>query len=115
MNGAALRDEPLTIGDRYLHLSFRAGRLFAGYVYLPRKSDDWAARSQPTEAGMVIDFAEDGRAIGIELTSPETVSLDALNRVLEAAGQAPATEEEFRPLLVNQVGAASESPASRNP
>lgn len=105
----------MTIGDRYVHLSFRAGRLFAGYVYLPRKSGDWAARSQETEAGMVMDFAEDGRPIGIELTSPEIVTLDALNRVLGTAGQPPATEQELRPLLVSQVGAASQSPASRKP
>jgi hypothetical protein len=48
---------------------------------------------------MVVDYAADGRAIGIELTSPSGITLGALNAVLSEIDQQPATPEDLRPLL----------------
>ena len=48
--------------------------------------------------GLLIDFAADGRAIGIEITAPSKVSLETLNRALAAVNQAPATADELSPL-----------------
>jgi uncharacterized protein YuzE len=39
----------------------------AAYLYLPRKPGDHAARMTEIPGGMLIDFAADGRAIGIEI------------------------------------------------
>jgi len=48
---------------------------------------------------MVIDFAADGQAIGIEITAPDLLSLPELNAVLEQLGHAPATEADLAPVL----------------
>jgi uncharacterized protein YuzE len=82
-----------------LHVSYRHGKPFAAYLYLPRKSGDKAAHSQEAEAGLVIDFAADGRPIGIEITSPASFSFEALNRVLTSLNLAPATLADIRPLV----------------
>ena len=47
---------------------------------------------------LVVDYAADGRPIGVEITAPEAVTLDRINALLEAIGQVPLPEHEFRPL-----------------
>lgn len=84
---------------RYLEVTFRHGRPIAAYYYLPRNADQKSTRTRRVEPGMVIDFAADGQAIGIEITAPELLSLHELNAVLEQLGQAPATEADLAPVL----------------
>lgn len=83
---------------RYLEVSFRQGKPIAAYLYLPRRPGDHAAKSVSHPHGLVVDFAADGRPIGVEITSPSGFSLDALNRVLESLPAQPATRDEVRPL-----------------
>ncbi len=83
---------------RYLEVTFRSGNPLAAYLYLPRNPGDTSAYAVRHEEGLLIDFAADGRAIGIEITSPTRVSLEALNRALAAANQEPATADELGPV-----------------
>ena len=83
---------------RYLEVTYRKGRPLAAYFYLPRRDGDTAARSEATENGLVVDFAADGRAIGIEVLSPATLTLDALNRTLSALRQPAASGRDLQPL-----------------
>jgi hypothetical protein len=46
----------------------------------------------------VIDYAADGRPIGVEITAPESVTLDRINALLNNIGQPPLLEQEFKPL-----------------
>ena len=85
--------------QRYLEVTFRHGRPIAAYYYLPRRADQKSVRTQRVEPGMVIDFAADGQAIGIEITAPDMLSLPDLNAVLEQLGHAPATEADLSPVL----------------
>jgi uncharacterized protein YuzE len=84
--------------QRYLEVTFRNGKPLAAYLYLPRQPGDASARTVPQGEGLLIDFAADGRAIGIEITAPTGVSLESLNRVLATVNQDPVTIEELRPL-----------------
>jgi hypothetical protein len=84
--------------ERYLEVSFRLGKPIAAYFYLPRQPGDHAARSVKHEGGLVVDFAPDGRAIGVEITSPATLSVEALNRALRAVSAPAASGDELRPL-----------------
>jgi len=83
---------------RYLEVTFRNGRLLAAYLYLPRNPGDASVRTVRQADGLLIDFAADGRAIGIEITAPSKISLETLNRALAAVNQAPATADELGPL-----------------
>ena len=46
-----------------------------------------------------MDFGRDGSPLGIEITSPSTFSVEALNAVLAELGEPPAGDGEVAPLL----------------
>jgi len=58
----------------------------------------------PASAGMtppsalVIDYASDGRPIGIEIVHPQAVSEQDVNRALAHINQPPLAKEDFAPL-----------------
>ena len=82
----------------YLEFTYRDGKPFAGYLYLPRRADDAAERTEEAEAGLLLDFAADGRPIGIEITSPSVTKLEAINRVLKSLGLDSVTDRDLAPL-----------------
>jgi len=65
---------------------------------LPRREGDWACRSRKAAEGLVVDYAEDGRPIGIEIVSPSIVTVEAVNRVLADLRQDAIEAEELAPL-----------------
>lgn len=83
----------------YLEVTFRHGRPIAAYYYLPRAANQRCVGSRRLEPGLVIDFAADDQAIGIEITAPSVLSLQALNAVLRELGQAPASEADLAPMI----------------
>ncbi len=85
--------------ERYLEVTFRHGRPIAGYYYLPRETNQKSVRTRRVEPGLVIDFTDDGQAIGIEITTPAKVSLAALNAVLLELGHPPASQADLAPVL----------------
>ncbi len=69
----------------YLEVTYRKGRPLAAYYYLPRREGDRSARTERADGGLVVDYASDGRAIGIEITCPDRLVFSELNRVLKRA------------------------------
>ena len=84
--------------QRYLEVTFLRGKPVAAYLYLPRDTNDHSARTEKREKGLLVDYAADGRAIGIEITAPNQVTLEAINHTLAALAEEPATSEEFAPV-----------------
>jgi uncharacterized protein YuzE len=84
--------------EPYLEVTFRHGRPLAAYYYLPRAVGEKSVRTRRVEPGLVIDYASDGSAIGIEITAPTQLSLLTLNAVLAELGHAPASEADLAPL-----------------
>lgn len=84
--------------ETYLEVTFRRGRPFAAYLYLPRKTGDKSFRTSKAKPGIVVDYDKSGRAIGIEITAPTKVSVSDLNHVLRDIGAQPVTENELSPL-----------------
>ena len=84
--------------ESYLEVTFRDGKPFAAYYYLPRRAGDRSVRTEPAEAGLIVDYARGGRPIGIEITAPGRTSMAALNRVLRSLDQEPISREAFAPL-----------------
>ncbi|MGH8474365.1 MAG: DUF2283 domain-containing protein [Methylococcales bacterium] len=68
--------------QRYLEVSYRHGRPLAAYFYLPRTTQDKSYRTSRADPGMIIDYAESGKPIGIEITDPVKITVHDLNRVL---------------------------------
>ena len=69
-----------------LEVTYRKGRPVAAYYDLPRRDGDRSARTQQADGGLLVDFASDGRAIGIEIPSPSRIDLVVLNGVLARLG-----------------------------
>lgn len=84
--------------DRYLEVTFRKGKPFAAYLYLPRKSALKSTRTQKFREGLLVDYDETGEAIGIEITASNLITVDQINGVLEELGQAEIGPDEFPPL-----------------
>jgi hypothetical protein len=87
------------MNEAYLEVTYRHGRPLAAYYYLPRPAGARAYRTSRGPAGLLIDYARGGRAIGIEITAPSVLSLAAMNRVLRELGQRPIKRAELSPLL----------------
>ena len=68
--------------DRYLEITYRRGRPLAAYLYLPRGPGEKSLRGVREGHGLTVDIAEGDRPIGIEIVSPNDVSLAMLNDVL---------------------------------
>ena len=85
--------------DIYLEVTFRDGRPWVAYLYLPRKKKEKSAHCRKVEPDMVLDINKEGKLIEIELLAPRLVTLDALNAVLEEYGFEPLEETVLKPLL----------------
>jgi hypothetical protein len=83
---------------RYLEVTYRKGKPLAAYLYLPRRDGDTVARSEPAAGDIVIDYAADGRAVGLELLSPATLRVDAVNEILSRLGIVDLAVADIRPL-----------------
>ena len=83
----------------HLQVTYQRGRFLAAYLYLPRREGDRSARTEETKTGLVVDFAEDGRAIGVEILNPRNLDLSDLNAILKNNGQPPLTKEDVAPIL----------------
>jgi uncharacterized protein YuzE len=83
----------------YLEVTYRQGKPIAAYYYLPRPEGQRSVRTRRVEAGLLIDFAEDGQPIGIEITAPSVLSVTAFNRVLRDLGFPPVKRQEIAPLI----------------
>ena len=84
--------------ESYLEVTFRRGKPFAAYLYLPRSAGAKSYRSSKADPGMIIDFDETGTAIGIEITAPAKVTATDLNRVLSEIGEPLLAEDDVAPL-----------------
>ena len=84
--------------EPYLEITFRRGRPFAAYYYLPRRPGQKSYRSVRIEPGMVVDLGRSGKPIGIEITAPGLVSQTILNRVLKQFGLPAAKSADLAPL-----------------
>jgi hypothetical protein len=85
--------------ERSLQITYRKGRPFAAYLYFSRITGERSARSEASgDSLLIVDFAADGRPIGVEITAPGAVTLERINGLLRDLAQQPLLEAEFAPL-----------------
>jgi len=84
----------------YLEVTYRQGRAIAAYYYLPRRPGQHSVRTRRVEAGLLVDYARGGRPIGVEITTPGTLSVFAFNRVLRELGFPAARREDMERLII---------------
>jgi uncharacterized protein YuzE len=84
--------------DRYLEVTFRKGKPLAAYLYLPRSVGTKSIRTEEALPGVLVDFSASGEPIGLEITSPASVTVSQINGVLNTLGLAAISPEELAPL-----------------
>jgi hypothetical protein len=85
--------------ERSLQVSYRKGRPFAAYLHLSHATGEKSAKTVPSPDGLlVVDYAGNGRPIGVEITAPLAVPLERLNRLLADLGESPLTEQDYLPV-----------------
>ena len=82
----------------YLEVTYRKGKALAAYYYLPRRNEDRSARTERVEADLLVDYTEDGRAIGIEIPFPSRLDPAQLNALLERLGHETLGKEDLQPI-----------------
>ena len=85
--------------ERALQGTYRKGKPFSAYLHLSHQTGEKSARTVPAANGLlVIDYGQNGNAIGVEITAPSAVSLERLNRVLADLGETPLSERDYLPM-----------------
>jgi hypothetical protein len=87
--------------ERELQITYRKGRALAAYLYFSQEPEveRKSVRMVPSADGvLVVDYAETGRPLGIEIVTPQAVTLERLNQLLAEIGEAPMAEQEYQPL-----------------
>jgi hypothetical protein len=85
------------MSQTYLEITYRAGKPFAAYVYLPRQPADRSARTE-RRGRFLIDFTETGRPIGIEIPSLTGVDPMAVNQLLADLRETELLPADLAPL-----------------
>lgn len=83
-----------------IEVTYRRGRAVAAYVSFERGTPVKCHSTREAAPGFVVDYARNGQAIGLELVSPQSSTLAAVNRVLRAVGLPALRRSDFAPLRV---------------
>ena len=81
----------------YLEITYRGGKPFAAYLYLPREPGDRSVRTE-RRGKFVVDFTATDRPIGIEIPTLTGVSAVAVNQLLTDLQTATLPLTELAPL-----------------
>lgn len=85
--------------ERSLQVTYRNGRPFAAYLHLAHPTGEKSTKTMPSSDGLlVVDFGANGQPVGIELTAPQSVSLERLNQLLADLGESPMAEQDYKPV-----------------
>ena len=85
--------------ERSLQVTYRKGRPFAAYLHLTHETGEKSAKTVPSADGsLVVDYAQNGKPIGVEITAPSAVPLVRLNRLLADLGETPLSEHDYVPV-----------------
>jgi len=85
--------------ERSLQVTYRKGRAFAAYLHLSHPTGEKSVKTSASPDGLlVVDYGATGRPVGIEITSPQSVSLERLNQLLADLGETPMAEQDYKPV-----------------
>jgi uncharacterized protein YuzE len=85
--------------ERSLQVTYRKGKPFSAYLHLSHQTGEKSARTVPSADGLlVIDYGQNGKPIGVEITAPSAVTLERLNGVLASLGEPLLSEHDYLPV-----------------
>ena len=81
-----------------VQVTYRRGRPFAAYIYLRPAAGLTSKRTERVSDDVLIDYAQNGLALGIEIVSPGQVRLDEINAAFDRIGLARSERRDLEPL-----------------
>lgn len=87
------------VTDVYLEVTYRGGRPWVAYLYLPRKNGEKSDHCRKMEPDIVLDINSEGKLIGIEMLAPRLITLETINNILAQYGLEALEESVLKPLL----------------
>ena len=78
--------------QRYLEITFRKGKPLAAYLYLSSALGVKSLRTEPRDAGLLVDFGP------LEIAAPEQTTAAQINEILRSLDLSPMEEEDLSPL-----------------
>jgi hypothetical protein len=81
-----------------LQVTYRGGRASAAYIWLDHRPGTKSARSVEWAPDLIVDFAADGRPIGVEVVDPEKVTNTDIFNVFDGLGLARPDAADLAPL-----------------
>ena len=83
--------------DPHLEITYRDGRPATAYLTLPRRRGDRAERTIP-HGTLLVDYAADGRPIGVEIESVSASIIPRLRKLLDELGVKGVDAHDLAPL-----------------
>jgi hypothetical protein len=85
--------------ERSLQVTYRKGRAFAAYLHLSHPTGEKSAKTVASKDGLlIVDYGVTGRPIGVEITAPQAVPLERVNKLLAELGEPLMAEQDYRPV-----------------
>ena len=81
-----------------LQITYRKGKPFAAYIYLSHQHSQKSVRTEAVTEDLLIDYAQDGTPLGIEVVSPGMVSIDEIQGIFDRLGLGRLEPAELEPL-----------------
>ena len=81
-----------------LQITYRKGKPFAAYIYLSHRRGQNSVRTEAITEDLLIDYAQDGTPLGIEIVSPEIVSIEEIQSVFDRLGLSRPEPVELEPI-----------------
>jgi uncharacterized protein YuzE len=79
-------------------MSFHEGKPFAAYLHLPRERGAKVARTREIRPGLLVDFAADRKAMGVEIVNPIQTAAETVLAVIAEVHAGPVSPQELAPL-----------------
>lgn len=79
----------------------------AAYLYLEKGTDVRAVKTERATPGLIVDYNEKGKPVGLEIVSQMKVNTSQINKVLRSLSISTVSDTELAPLKVVQHGAHS--------
>ena len=80
-----------------VQITYRKGEPFAAYIYLSKPGQKAVRTSSVTE-DLIVDYGENDTPLGIEILSPDQVTIDEILGVFDRLGLDQIEPEELKPL-----------------
>jgi len=81
-----------------LEVTFLRGRPIVAYYHLSGTFERRVLRTKELGPGLVVDFGQNGRPLGIEIVDPPLVTVAAMNRVLRKLKWPRVSSRDLKPL-----------------